>query len=550
MSPSDQFLTHTVENQPAALRDYNAWTSDPALREAVAREGANWAQSHLQEYGAAVGGELVELGFTANRHRPQLHPFDAYGHRIDAVEFHPAYHRIMQLAMHYGMHSFAWRNADKIGAHVARAAVIYLGSQADAGTACPMSMTYAAIPALRHAGEWAEDWIAKLTATEYDARDLPMAEKTACTIGMGMTEKQGGSDVRANTTRAQRQADGSYSLVGHKWFFSAPMCDAHLVLAQADAGLSCFLVPRILPDGQRNAVEIQRLKDKLGDWSNASAEVEFQHAQAYLVGDEGRGVPTILEMVALTRLDCMSCSAALMRQALVQAVHHARGRSAFGKLLIDQPLMRNVLADLSLESEAATALAMRVARAIDAAPRDPQEAAFARIATAIGKFWICKRTPPQVNEAQECLGGIGYVEDTVMPRLYRQAPLNSIWEGAGNVQCLDVLRALRREPETREALFAVLGTARGRHPDFDNAVQRLAADFDDVENLELRSRHIVERAALALQAAVLLEGDHSEIAETFCRHRLGGEGGATFGSLRPDAPFAALIERAVVRPGI
>ncbi|MFN2168877.1 MAG: acyl-CoA dehydrogenase family protein, partial [Anaerolineae bacterium] len=301
MTPSDQFLTHTVENQPDALRGYNAWTSDPALREALAKEGAAWAGAHLQEYGALVGGELVELGFAANRHRPQFHPFDAYGRRIDAVEFHPAYHRIMQLAMHYGMHSYAWRNAHRESAHVARAAVIYLGSQADAGTACPMSMTYAAIPALRHAGDWAGAWIDKLTATDYDPGARPMSDKTACTIGMGMTEKQGGSDVRANTTRAQRQADGSYALIGHKWFFSAPMCDAHLVLAQAQAGLSCFLVPRILPDGARNAVEIQRLKDKLGDWSNASAEVEFQGAQALLVGEEGRGVPTILEMVALTR---------------------------------------------------------------------------------------------------------------------------------------------------------------------------------------------------------------------------------------------------------
>ncbi|TGD72279.1 isovaleryl-CoA dehydrogenase [Mangrovimicrobium sediminis] len=544
MTDPSQFATHAVENQPGALRDYNAWTSDAPLREAVAREGAGWAVSHLHEYGRLVGGELVELGFAANRHRPVLHSYDAHGRRIDEVEFHPAYHRIMQLAMQHGVHSYAWRNVHRESAHVARAALIYLGSQADAGSACPLSMTYAAIPALRHAGDWAAPWVEKLTAQDYDPRALPMADKRACTIGMGMTEKQGGSDVRANTTRAVTQPDGSYALVGHKWFFSAPMSDAHLVLAQADAGLTCFLVPRLLADGTRNAVAIQRLKDKLGDWSNASSEVEFQGAHALRVGAEGRGVATILEMVALTRLDCITCSAALMRQAVVQAVHHAGQRRVFGKLLIDQPLMRNVLADLALEAEAATALAMRVARAIDAAPRDPREAAFARIATALGKFWVCKRAPGQVNEAQECLGGIGYVEDTIMPRLYRQAPLNSIWEGAGNVQCLDVLRALRREPETREALFEVLGRAGGQQRDLDLAVARLAADFDRPETLEVRSRYVVERAAKALQAAVLLSGEQPAIAEIFCRHRLGEEGAASYGTLAADAPFDLLIARA------
>ncbi|MFV8820001.1 isovaleryl-CoA dehydrogenase [Haliea sp. E17] len=542
MSSRDPFFTHQVENQPRPLRDYNAWVVDAPLREAVEREGGGWASDHLNRYGAVSGGELVELGYSANRHRPEFHPYDAYGNRIDSVEFHPAYHRIMKRAMGHGMHSYAWNHEIKHGAHVARAAVIYLGSQADAGTACPMSMTYASVPALRHGGDWAEEWINKLTANEYDPRAIPMDEKTACTIGMGMTEKQGGSDVRANTTRAEAQADGSYRLVGHKWFFSAPMCDAHLVLAQAEAGLSCFLVPRILDSGERNAVVIQRLKDKLGDWSNASAEVEFHNALALLVGEEGRGVPTILEMVALTRLDCMTCSSALMRQALLQATHHACQREVFGRLLIDQPLMRNVLADMALEVEAAVALSMRVARAIDAAARDPQEAAFARIATAIGKYWICKRSPPLVNEALECLGGIGYVEDTMLPRLYRQAPLNSIWEGAGNVQCLDVLRALRREPEAGEALFAELARASGLNADLDQAVDQLRRDFEYPETLEVRSRQVVERAATALQAALLLAGDPA-IAKTFCRHRLGGEGGSCFGTLSPDTPFGLLISR-------
>ena len=542
---SSRFQTHEVENQPLPLRDYNVWEGDAPLREAVEREGARWATDHLEEYGALAGGRLAELGVTANENRPKLRAFDRYGRRIDEVEFHPAYHELMGEAMRYGMNGFAWRNANRAGAHVARAAVMYVGSQADAGVGCPMSMTYAAIPALRHNPALAEKWVPKLISTEYDPRSLPMEEKTGCTIGMGMTEKQGGSDVRANTTRAIRQPDGSYALVGHKWFFSAPMCDAHLVLAQAEGGLSCFLVPRFRPDGARNAVEIQRLKDKLGDWSNASSEVEFQGAFGELVGEEGRGVRVIIEMVALTRLDCMTGSSSQMRQALVQALHHTRRRKVFGKLLVDQPLMRNVLADLALESEAAIALTLRVARAVDAGPRDSHEAALARVATAIGKYWICKRAVPFVNEAQECLGGIGYVEETMMPRLYRQAPLNSIWEGSGNVQCLDVLRALGKEPETREALMAELAAAKGMDADYDAAFASLPALFEDAATMEFRSRIIVERAALMLQASVLLQAGNSEIAAAFCRSRLGNAHGLAFGTLPPDAPVALLIERAM-----
>ncbi len=544
-SLSSRFQTHEVENQPLPLRDYNVWQSDPALREAVEREGARWATDHLEEYGALAGGRLVDVGYTANENKPKLRSFDRYGRRIDEVEFHPAYHELMSEAMRYGMNGFAWRNANRAGAHVARAAVMYVGSQADAGVGCPMSMTYAAIPALRHNPALAEKWVPKLISTEYDPRSIPMEEKTGCTIGMGMTEKQGGSDVRANTTRAVRQADGSYALVGHKWFFSAPMCDAHLVLAQAEGGLSCFLVPRFRPDGARNAVEIQRLKDKLGDWSNASSEVEFQGAFGELVGEEGRGIQVIIEMVALTRLDCMTGSSSQMRQALVQALHHPRQRKAFGKLLIDQPLMRNVLADLALESEAAIALTLRIARAIDTASRDGHEAALARIATAIGKYWICKRAVPFVNEAQECLGGIGYVEETMMPRLYRQAPLNSIWEGSGNVQCLDVLRALRKEPETREALLAELTAAKGMNGDYDAALRSLPALFDGPQTMEFRSRFIVERAALMLQASVLLHSGQGEIAAAFCRSRLAGAHGLAFGTLGPDAPVDLLIDRAL-----
>ena len=540
----NQFNTHEVCNQPVALENYNAWQTDIALMEAVAREGGSWAQDHLSAFGARTGGDLIDSGFAANENPPTLRSFDRYGHRIDEVEFHPAYHELMAAGMEYGMSSFAWRHENREGAHVARAAVMYLGSQADAGFGCPMSMTYAAIPALRHAPALAEKWLPKLLSAEYDPRSLPMEQKTGCTIGMGMTEKQGGSDLRRNTTRALRQEDGSYEIIGHKWFFSAPMCDAHLVLAQTEGGLSCFLVPRFLPDGTRNAVRIQRLKDKLGDWSNASSEVEFHGAFGELVGIEGRGIVTILEMVALTRLDCMIGSSAQMRQAVVQAIHHTSQREAFGKLLVDQPLMRNVLADLALESEAAVALTMRVARAVEMSGKDPHETALARIATAIGKYWICKRAPVLINEAQECLGGIGYVEENILPRLYRQAPLNSIWEGSGNVQCLDVLRALRKEPETREALFAELQNAAGKNVHYDAELKCLAERFEDFETLEFRSRYVIERLALMLQASIFLLGDHTDIATEFCRSRIAGEHGLTFGTLSPDAPVAQLIERA------
>ncbi|MES0875011.1 isovaleryl-CoA dehydrogenase [Sinimarinibacterium thermocellulolyticum] len=545
MNPDRRFFTHEVENQAPPLADYNAWRTDTVLREGVAREGGGWAEVHLDAFGAVAGGELMRQGVLANENKPKLRAFDRYGHRIDEVEFHPAYHRVMQLGMLYGVHAFAWRNENQPGAHVARAALSYMHAQAEAGTGCPLTMTHSAVPTLRHSAALAARWLPKLTATEYDPRVLPMADKTACTIGMGMTEKQGGSDVRANSTRAERQADGSYRIVGHKWFFSAPMCDAWLVLAYTDAGLGCFLMPKVLDDGSRNAIRIQRLKDKLGDWSNASSEVEFHGAWAALVGQEGRGVATILQMVALTRLDCMIGSSALMRQALVQAIHHAQHRKAFGKRLVEHALMKNVLADLALESEASTALTLRVARAVDAAARDAGEAAFARLATAIGKYWICKRCPSFVNEAQECLGGAGYVEESNLPRLYRQAPLNSIWEGSGNIQCLDVLRALSKEPQTREAYFAELFAAKGAHADLDREIGWLSSAFDDITTLELRSRMIVERMALALQASVLLRAGVPG-AELYASTRLGGEHGLNYGTLPAHAPFDALIARAAI----
>lgn len=543
------FLTHEVQNQPPPLV-YDAWTTDAPLREAVAREGGAWAEAELAAYGALAGDELQALAITANENKPKLALFDRYGHRRDEVEFHPAYHRLMSLGIAHGVPNFAWRNEARQGAHVARMGLLYLHNQADQGTSCPLTMTYACVPTLRRTPELAKAWMPRVTSTEYDPRFLPADKKRGATIGMGMTEKQGGSDVRSNTTRAYPIGAGgagqAYELVGHKWFMSAPMCDAFLVLAQTEAGLSCFLMPRFTPDGAQNAIRIQRLKDKLGDWSNASSEVELHGAFAWMVGDEGRGVAAILEMVALTRQDCMIGSSAQMRQALVQAIHHTRHRSAFGKRLIDQPLMQNVLADLALESEAHTVLSARLARSVDASHADPREAAFCRIATAIGKYWICKRTPPFVNEAQECLGGNGYVEEAPMARLYRQAPLNSIWEGSGNVQCLDVLRAARREPESVEALFAELSAARGGHRALDAEVARLESELGTGEALEVRARTIVERLAVALQAALLLRAGNTQVAESFCESRLAGGHGQTFGTLPPElpAPYEALIERA------
>ncbi len=544
MSQADPFSTHSVENQPPPLAPYDLWATDTALRETVKREGGAWGEAALAAYGPVAGGEIMELGFAANENKPKLKTFDRYGHRIDEVEFHPAWHRILQLNMQHAVHAFGWRNEGKTGAHVVRAGLSYMAGQVEAGNGCPLTMTYAAVPALRHAPKLAAEWLPRITSLEYDGRVAPASQKAGCTIGMGMTEKQGGSDVRANTTRAVKQPDGSYEIVGHKWFFSAPMCDAWLVLAYVDAGLSCFLMPKIRPDGSRNQIHIQRLKDKLGDWSNASSEVEFHGAYAQIVGPEGRGVATILEMVALTRQDCMIGSSALMRQALAQAIHHARHRKAFGKLLVEQPLMQNVLADLALESEGALALTLRVARAVDASQRTPSEAAFARIATAIGKYWICKRAPGFVNEAQECLGGAGYVEESILPRLYRQAPLNSIWEGSGNIQCLDVLRALSREPDTREALFGELLATRGAHPALDREITALQAQLSDLTDIEARARAIVERMAIALQASLLLRAGNGDVAGAFCESRLAGAHGYQYGTLPAGAPFVALIERA------
>ncbi|MEE3159125.1 MAG: acyl-CoA dehydrogenase family protein, partial [Pseudomonadota bacterium] len=455
--------THEVTNQVPPLDGLNLYRSDLPLQEWVRRYHAGWADEQLSAYGQLAGGALMEAGFLANENKPVFKSHDRYGHRVDMVDFHQAYHELMSAGIQAGITSAPWSDP-RPGAQVARAATMYLHNQAEAGTSCPMTMTYACVPALRLQPEVAELWLPKILSGQYDPRNLPIEQKSGATIGMAMTEKQGGTDVRANTTRAYPVGVGgpgqAYELVGHKWFCSAPMCDAFLTLAQTDKGLSCFLLPRHRPDGSRNEFYVQRLKNKLGNWANASSEVEYRGALAWMIGPEGRGVPTIIEMVSLTRFDCMIGSSSLMRQALTQAAHHCAHRTVGTRVLSEQPLMQNVLADLALESEAALALTMRMGYSLDNM-HDEQEDKFARLVTAIGKYWICKRAPGMINEAQECLGGAGYVEETILPRLYREAPVNSIWEGSGNVQCLDVLRALSKEPGVLDALFAELGDGHG-----------------------------------------------------------------------------------------
>lgn len=542
MNAPSEFDTHQVDNQPPPFEPRCLWESDPALRQAVAREGGDWAGDALARYGTLAGGELFAAGFEANIHKPRLLTHDRFGHRVDRVEFHPAYHQLMAAGVEHGVSNFTWRN-ERRGSLVARAAMTYLHHQAEAGTNCPLTMTHAAVPVLRASPGFGE-WVEKAIAPHYDARDIAITHKHGVTLGMGMTEKQGGSDVRANTTRAEPlPASGEYRLVGHKWFFSAPMSDAWLVLAQAPDGLTCFLLPRRLPDGALNALRLMRLKDKLGNWSNASSEVEFCGAWAQRVGDEGRGVATIIEMVSHTRMDCMIGAAAQMRMALAQAMHHATHRRSFGKRLVDHPLMRNVLADLALESEAAIALALRVARAVGAAPSDPREAAFARIATAVGKYWLCRRAPAFVNEAQECLGGAGYVEESILARLYREAPLNAIWEGCSNIQCLDVLRALRREPACVDAVLAELDGAAGVDESLDEEAAAFRRILAQPESLEAGARFVVERLALALQASLLLRTGENTLADAFCRSRLDDRHGLALGTLSGDVDFEGILAR-------
>jgi putative acyl-CoA dehydrogenase len=535
--------THEVSNQPPALDGINLYRADLPLQEWTRHFGGAWANDRIDAYGALAGGPLMAAGFLANENKPVFKSHDRYGHRIDVVEFHPAYHQLMAAAIEHGLTSLPWTDP-RAGANVARAAMSYMHSQAEAGSGCPLTMTYASVPALRVQPNIAEVWLPKILATEYDPRNLPMGQKAGVTIGMAMTEKQGGTDVRANTTRAYPVGipgpGQAYELVGHKWFCSAPMCDAFLTLAQTDKGLSCFLLPRHRPDGTRNEFYIQRLKNKLGNWSNASSEVEYRGALAWMLGEEGRGVPTIIEMVSLTRFDCMVGSSALMRQALSQAAHHCAHRSVGGRVLSEQALMQNVLADLALESEAAIALSMRMAKALDNA-HDEQEDKFARLVTAVGKYWICKRAPAMINEAAECMGGAGYVEDSILPRLYREAPVNSTWEGSGNVQCLDVLRALSKEPGVLDVLFAELGDGHG-DVRLKAHIESLKAGFRDTADIQYRARQLTEDVAVGLQAKLLLEGGNAVVADAFIASRL-GQGGRVYGTLPRGVDVEALVAR-------
>jgi putative acyl-CoA dehydrogenase len=541
-------VTFESDNHPPEQVDYNLFTSHPALVDAVARECACSVSPELAAVGERLGtAAMFALGEAANRNPPVLKAFDRFGHRRDEVEFHPAWHELMRRLVAEGLHTSPW-TAPIPGAHVVRAAAYMLWAEVENGTQCPATMTYGAVPALARQSHDFADWLPRLLSREYDERLIPIQQKRGALIGMGMTEKQGGSDVRANTTRAVPVAAAGpgqeYRLAGHKWFFSAPMCDAFLVLAQAPQGLSCFFVPRILPDGSRNALYLQRLKDKLGNRSNASSEVQFEDTWGLLVGEEGRGVPTILEMGVYTRFDNAVGSAGIMHQCVAQAIHHARHRSAFSRLLIDQPLMNNVLADLALESEAAVALVMRLARAVDN-QQSEVESALRRILIPVAKYWICKRAPAVGAEAMEVLGGNGYIEEGPIARRFRELPLNSIWEGSGNVMCLDVLRAFSREPSTRDALASLLLQRLGQDGRYDQYVKRLFQQLDDPSNTEARARHLTQSIALAVQAALLIEHGPSFVAEAFLASRISTDAPAAFGALPVGLSFRALIDRAL-----
>lgn len=538
--------THQVINQVPPLENYNLFLSDTVLVEGVSNHGATWAVSTLAEFGERCGSaEVLQWGDDANRVLPELLNFDRVGNRIDQVRFHPSWHNLLTLSKQAGLHSGPWTNP-RAGAHVARSAMYVIAGQVEAGQLCPITMTFASIPVLEQQPEVYDVWAARILAEAHDARYLPAAEKTGLLIGMAMTEKQGGSDVRANTSVARPVSDSGpgkpYLLTGHKWFCSAPQCDAFLVLAQAPGGLSCFLLPRHRPDGSKNSFAVHRLKNKLGNRSNASSELEFSDCWAQLIGEEGRGVKTIMNMVNHTRLDCVAGSAALMRANVVQAIWHCQHRSAFGRRLIEQPLMQNVLADLALESEAATTLALRLSRAYDNLG-DARERLFSRIGTAISKYWVCKRAPGHAFEAMECHGGNGYVEESPMTRLYREAPVNSIWEGSGNVNCLDVLRALHRTPDTAQSLIDEISTAAGGHAALDETVlgvkERLAKTPD-----ETQARQLVESLVLSLQASLLIRYSPNQVSDTFCETRLRGHWGRAYGTLPAGSPLHALVDRA------
>ena len=549
--------THEVFNPPTALDPFNAYESDQTLQHWVNVFQGEWHHDVMAEYGKRVGSDLFEAGFAANKYKPEFKSHSRFGERIDQVDFHPAYHLLMQTAIEAGHHSLPWTQK-KMGAHVARASIEYMHSQADPGSGCPLTMTFAAVPAIAHQPNIAKHWLPKITANSYDPRNVPFYEKQGLTIGMAMTEKQGGSDVRANTTRAtaiDKAGPGEgYELIGHKWFCSAPMCDAFLVLAYTgskEKGLSCFLLPRWRPDGRKNEMYIQRLKDKMGNVSNASSEVEYRGAFAWMIGEEGRGVRTIIEMVSMTRFDCMVGSSGLMRQALAQAIHHTSGRAAFGANLHDQPLMQNVLADLAIESEAALAISMRIAHALDVVQQEDvsadiieHELKFSRVATAIGKYWICKRAAQFTYECMECIGGVGVVEDNILPRLYRESPINAIWEGSGNVQCLDVLRVMQKDQSVLTAFLDELKKAEGVYPVFDQYLKDLNNEFSDLASLEFRARSVVEKLALAWQASTLIQFGEPMVAHGFVHSRLNQYGGYYYGTLPKEVDVKTIIERA------
>ncbi|MFC4590415.1 acyl-CoA dehydrogenase family protein [Sphaerisporangium corydalis] len=540
-------LTHDVFNQVPPLTGHDV-SADPALVGGVKREDADWALGELRTLGTLAGSARAqEWGRLANECPPVLRTHDRYGNRIDEVEFHPVWHELMAVAVGHGLHATPWASP-RPGAHVARAAKFYVWSQVEAGHGCPISMTYASVAALRHTRALASEWEPLLVSRNYDFGLRPAAAKRGALAGMAMTEKQGGSDVRANATKAEPLGDGTYAITGHKWFNSAPMCDVFLVLAQAPGGLSCFLLPRVLPDGSRNAMRIMRLKEKLGNRSNASAEVEYEGAVAFLVGEEGRGVRTIIEMVNMTRLDCVIGSAAGMRYGVTQAVHHTSHRKAFGREIAEQPLMRNVLADLVLESEAATAVMVRLAGATDKAIRgDTGEGALRRTALAAAKYWVCKRAPAHAAEALECLGGNGYVEESQMPRLFRESPLNGIWEGSGNVAALDVLRSTAKEPETLDAFFTEVGLAAGGDHRLDAAIREAKDSLTDTATIEYRARRVVEGLALVLQASLLVRHSHPAVADAFCASRLDPGRGLAFGTLPSGLDLDSIIDRATMK---
>ncbi len=539
--------THEVFNQPPPLEEYDLYGADPVLAGATEAAGAGWASEDLHRLGKLAGSaEAIQWGFDANAYPPVLRTHDRFGHRVDRVEYHPSYHRLMETAVRAGLHGAPWADP-RPGAHVARAAGFYVWSQVEAGHGCPISMTYSVVPALAADRRLSEEWAPRLTNREYDPRPAPAADKTGSIAGMAMTEKQGGSDVRANTTRAEPEGgdDGGYRLTGHKWFCSAPMSDVFLMLAQAPRGLSCFVVPRWDPAGDGNGIAIQRLKDKMGNRSNASSEIEMDRAWGRLLGEEGRGVATIMEMVQHTRLDCLIGAAAGMRQAVVQALHHCRHRRAFGSVLVDQPLMRNVLADLALESRAATAVMVRVASAYDRAATVPHERSFRRLATAVGKYWLCKRNPMLAAEALECLGGNGYVEESITARLFRESPLNGIWEGSGNVIALDVLRTMARDPASVAAFLDELRLASGADQRFDASLHSLEKELSDLDHIETRARRITELMAVLLEASLLVREGDAAASDAFCASRLGGDWGRAFGTLPPAVVTEAILERAL-----